>query len=58
MFLWKRLVLVLFIICFCFRAYKLDYEMFGYDFNDVLKMADYPILTKYETQRLNLKQQV
>jgi len=31
-----------------YRAYKLDYEMFGYDFNDVLKMAGQPPLNSYE----------
>ncbi len=31
-----------------FRAYKLDYAMFGYDFNDFLKMAGQPPLNSYE----------
>ena len=31
-----------------YRKYKLDYELFGYDFNTVLKLAGYQKLTKKE----------
>ena len=31
-----------------YQKYKFDYEVFGYDFNDVLKLAGYQLLTDYE----------
>ena len=31
-----------------FRKYKFDYELFGYDFNDVLKLAGYQQLSPKE----------
>ena len=31
-----------------YRKYKFDYELFGYDFNNVLKLAEYQKLTKKE----------
>ncbi len=33
-----------------FLKLKVDYELFGYDFNQVLKMAGYPILTEEENK--------
>ena len=31
-----------------YKKYKYDYELFGFDFNKVLKLAGYHTLTKYE----------
>ena len=31
-----------------YRKYKFDYELFGYDFNQVLKLAGYQKLSKEE----------
>ena len=31
-----------------YKKYKYDYELFGYDFNKVLKLAGYHTLTKNE----------
>ena len=31
-----------------YRKYKFDYELFGYDFDEVLKLAGYQILSKEE----------
>ena len=31
-----------------YKKYKYDYELFGFDFNKVLKLAGYHILTKNE----------
>ena len=31
-----------------YRKYKFDYEMFGFDFNNVLKLAGYSLLTDFE----------
>ena len=31
-----------------YKKYKYDYELFGYDFNKVLKLAGYHTLTKIE----------
>ena len=31
-----------------YKKYKYDYELFGFDFNKVLKLAGYNTLTKHE----------
>ena len=31
-----------------YRKYKFDYELFGYDFDEVLKLAGYELLSKKE----------
>ena len=31
-----------------YRKYKFDYELFGYDFNQILKLAGYQKLSKKE----------
>ena len=33
-----------------YRKYKFDYELFGYDFDNVLKLAGYQILSKEERE--------
>ena len=33
-----------------YRKYKFDYELFGYDFDEVLKLAGYQILSKEERE--------
>lgn len=31
-----------------YQKFKFDYDAFGYDFNEVLKLAGYPLLTSQE----------
>ena len=34
-----------------YQIYKFDYEMFGYDFNDVLKLGGHHPLSRYEASK-------
>ena len=38
-----------------YKKYWFDYEMFGYDFNQVLQLADYKGLTELEKSEISLK---
>ena len=37
------------------NLFRFDYEMFGYDFNQVLQLADYKGLTELEKSEISLK---